>query len=171
MISGHTTVYGAAAFAAVAVVLLVGAGPARPVQAVTYSFDGATWTATLPSPLFDTSTRWVPGDSRSAKFQVLNDTGNDGRVHIIVGGDNNEFVDALTVSINGSNPSEPCEAVKVPAGEQLLVGVTLAMNTAAGNATQNAPADIEVMVQWDDDDETMCSAASGEGTFDRQEGA
>ena len=171
MTSGHTTLYGVAAFAAVAVLLLVGAGPARPAETVTYSVDGVIWTATLSSPLFEESTRWVPGDSRGATFSVFNDTDDDGRLQILVDGENDAFVDALTVSIDGSDPMGRCGAVTVVAGEKRTIGVTLAMESATGNTTQNALADIDVAVRWDAGDETVCSAASDAGLFDRQEGA
>lgn len=36
------------------------------------SRDGATWSATLPGPLFDPAFRWVPGDDETETFFVRN---------------------------------------------------------------------------------------------------
>ncbi|WP_415973024.1 hypothetical protein [Rhodococcus sp. 077-4] len=51
----------AAGCVVLAIVVLIGAGTARPVQAVSYSSDGRTWTPSLAEPLMDSNIRWVPG--------------------------------------------------------------------------------------------------------------
>lgn len=42
------------------------------------SRDGRTWTSSLAEPLFDESTRWVPGHSESARFYVRGNGGTPG---------------------------------------------------------------------------------------------
>jgi hypothetical protein len=37
------------------------------------SVDGATWSHELDRPIFDPSTRWVPGETRASAFLVRND--------------------------------------------------------------------------------------------------
>ncbi|MGO3148184.1 MAG: hypothetical protein ACTIJ6_10960 [Leucobacter sp.] len=65
-------------------VLLTGtlawASPARAVTEspkIELSADGIVWASNLADPLFDSETRWVPGDSRTATFFVRNLGGTD----------------------------------------------------------------------------------------------
>lgn len=58
---------------AVAASLLLGSGAsvasaATAPERVEVSVDGVHWAPALPGPLFDPSTRWVPGDTRTASF-------------------------------------------------------------------------------------------------------
>jgi len=48
------------------------------------SRDGHTWTPTLPGPLFQASTVWVPGDVDTQKFYVRNKTGGQARLGIVI---------------------------------------------------------------------------------------
>jgi hypothetical protein len=41
------------------------------------SNDGVTWSSTLPSPLFDSGFRWVPGDRQQESFWVRNMSTDD----------------------------------------------------------------------------------------------
>ncbi|MFT4188474.1 MAG: hypothetical protein QM621_07805 [Aeromicrobium sp.] len=59
-------------FALFALLLLV-SSPARAAEEIGVSRDGVTWSQTLPTPLFDPSVRWVPGDVRTSTFYVRND--------------------------------------------------------------------------------------------------
>lgn len=159
------------AFVAVAVVVLIGAGPARPGPTVSYGFDGVTWSPELSSPLFDRSIRWVPGDSRSSEFHVFNDTDNDGRLQVFVDSDNAAFRQALTVGIDGRDTTSRCGVVVVGAHEQRVVKATVNAAVEAGNDTQNASAGIDLVLQWDNETSELCSVSSGAGPIDRQEGA
>lgn len=49
---------------------------------VAVSHDGVTWGSNLDQPLFDESIRWVPGDSRMARFYVRNDTDDTARMDV-----------------------------------------------------------------------------------------
>lgn len=55
--------------------VFAGATGASAADGISVSRDGRTWASTLPSPLFDDSVRWVPGDTRVAQFFVRNDSG------------------------------------------------------------------------------------------------
>ena len=55
--------------------IFAGATGASAADGISVSRDGRTWASTLPSPLFDDSVRWVPGDTRVAQFFVRNDSG------------------------------------------------------------------------------------------------
>nr|WP_296773202.1 hypothetical protein [Rhodococcus sp. (in: high G+C Gram-positive bacteria)] len=146
---------------ALAIVVLLGTGSARPAQTVTYSYDGETWNSALPTPLFDKDIRWVPGDRRGAVFHVFNDTDDDGRIQVLVHSDNSYFADALTVSIDGAASAEKCGVVMVGPHEKIIVGATVDMAFGAGNETQNALSDVDIVVQWDNRESVGCGLASG----------
>jgi hypothetical protein len=76
------------ALAAVALaVLLTAPAPVRAADArLDVSMDGRTWSASLPSPLFDPAVRWVPGDSRTARFWVQNGASYPGRLVVAIQG-------------------------------------------------------------------------------------
>lgn len=49
---------------------------------VSLSTDGTTWNSSLPGPLFNEEVRWVPGDTRTERFYVRNDSGVDASMQI-----------------------------------------------------------------------------------------
>ena len=55
--------------------VFAGATGASAADGISVSRDGRTWAPALPSPLFDDAVRWVPGDTRVARFFVRNDSG------------------------------------------------------------------------------------------------
>lgn len=60
-----------------AAILVAAIAPAQHTFASTgilLSNDGTKWAQTLPEPLFDSAIRWVPGDERTSRFYVRNDT-------------------------------------------------------------------------------------------------
>jgi len=48
------------------------------------SNDGVTWAASLPSPLFDSSFRWVPGDGQQRSFWVRNQSSDQAVLDVTV---------------------------------------------------------------------------------------
>ncbi|MGV8873902.1 MAG: hypothetical protein ACOH2Q_15325 [Rhodococcus sp. (in: high G+C Gram-positive bacteria)] len=169
--SHSTTVASGAVFAILAVVVLIGAGPARPLQAVSYSNDGRMWTPTLLEPLFDKDIRWVPGDIRSSTFHVFNDTEEDGRVQLIIDSDDPALGRSLTISIDGVESSSECVSLVLAAGVKRRIDATVGMSVDAGNETQKSTAGVDLIVQWDDQDTAPCLAAAGIGGDDQGEGA
>ena len=170
MMSHSMTVASSAVFTMLAVVVLIGAGPARSLQSVSYSNDGRTWTPTLLEPLFDKDIRWVPGDTRRSTFHVFNDTEKDGRVQLIIASDDPAFVRSLVVSIDGVEPSTECVSLVVAAGEKRRIDAAVGMSVDAGNETQKSTAGIDLVVQWDNQDSAPCLATAGVGGDDQGKG-
>lgn len=144
---------------ALAVVVLLGTGSARPAQTVSYSYDGETWGSTLPTPLFDKDDRWVPGDRRVTTFHVFNDTDNGGRLQVLVTTDNREFGESLKVSIDGAESSTSCSAAYVGAHQKRQIDTTVTMQSRADNVTQNAQSAVDLVVRWDEDNSVDCVSA------------
>lgn len=168
--NANVNVCGAAAFAALAIVVLLGAGPSRPVQSVTYSSDGESWSPVL-GPLFDKDIRWVPGDQRSAQFHVFNDTDDDGRLIVSLDSATADLAKALKVTVAATDQVSECARVSIPAHQRHTVAATVHMDKSAGNATQSATAAVDLVVQWDNRSDELCAASAGAGSMDRPEGA
>lgn len=60
--------------AALIAMVLSPALSAHATEGILLSNNGSDWSQTLAAPLFDESIRWVPGDERTARFYVRNDT-------------------------------------------------------------------------------------------------
>lgn len=169
--SHSTAVASSAVFAMLAVVVLIGAGPARPLQSVSYSNDGRTWTPALLEPLFDKDIRWVPGDTRRSSFHVFNDSDEDGRVQLIIASDDPAFLRSLVISIDGVEASAECVSLVVAAGEKRRIDTAVGMSVDAGNETQKSTAGVDLVIQWDNQDSAPCLASVGIGGDDQGEGA
>ena len=156
----NVSVVAAAGCVVLAIVVLIGAGTARPVQAVSYSSDGRTWTPRLAEPLMDSNIRWVPGDSRISQFHIHNGTDSEGRVQVILDSDSPAFVRALSVSIDGLSFGA-CAQADIAAGAKMRIDTTITMAEAAGNDTRIASAAIDLVVQWDDRATAACPEAVG----------
>lgn len=144
-----------AAFAGIAVVLLLGAG-STPAQTVKYSDDGENWATSFRSPLFDNDIRWVPGDLRESQFHVFNDTDKDGRLWLTLDSDNPAFLRALTVSIGGGELVESCALIALAAGEKNSIDASVAMAESAANDTRTSTARIDLVLQWDNSNSAAC---------------
>lgn len=72
-----------AAVLAIALVALVGVGPAHADNGyIGFSSDGTHWATQLADPLFPASMEWVPGQSEQSSFYVRNDGPTDGRMDV-----------------------------------------------------------------------------------------
>lgn len=169
--TGNATLCWVAGLTTLVIVLLIGAGPSRPVPSVSYSSDGEAWSKTLPDSLFDRDIRWVPGDRRSSEFHVFNDTENDGRLVLFVESRNPAFRERLTLSVEGGGQETHCTYISVPAREKRSVRTTLGMVDNAANETQSATADIDLVVQWDNESNEVCLASALRNPVDGQEEA
>lgn len=149
-----------AVFAGVAVVLFLGAGSTR-AQTVKYSEDGRAWASTLRSTFFGNEIRWVPGDSRESRFHVFNDTDRDGRLWLSLDSDNPAFLRALSISIGDGELVESCAWIDIEAGEKKRIDAEVSMAAAAGNDTRTSIARIDLIVQWDNSNNTECPEFSG----------
>lgn len=146
---------------ALAIVVLLGTGSARPVQTVSYSYDGETWGSSLPTPLFDGEVSWVPGDRRDVRFHVFNDTDTGGRLQVLVNTDDREFGEALRVSILDVESSAPCGVAYVGAHQKRRIDVAVTMAIDAGNRTQNAESRVDLEIRWDNQYDEDCISAVG----------
>ncbi|OZF31312.1 hypothetical protein CH296_13875 [Rhodococcus sp. 14-2496-1d] len=153
-----------AAFAGIAVVLLMGAGPSQAAQTVKYSDDGERWSTDFPSPLYDSDIRWVPGDVRTSQFHVFNDTDRDGRLWLTFGSDNPAFLRALSASIGGGESAESCAWIDLEAGQKKRIDSTITMAGAAKNDTWSSSAAVDLVVQWDNSNRAECPESSGART-------
>ena len=169
--TGNVSVCWVAGFATLACVLLIGAGPSRPVPSVSYSSDAESWSHTLSDPLFDNEIRWVPGDERSTEFYVSNDTEDDGRLVLFVKSPSLALREALTLSVEGGDQETRCTHFLVPAHEKRSVRTTLGMANNAGNETQDAAAGIDLVVQWDNESKDVCLGWAPGNPVDGQEEA
>jgi hypothetical protein len=164
----NVSLVAAAGSVVLAIVVLIAAGTARPVEAVSYSIDGRTWAPRLAEPSSDSNIRWVPGDSRIPQFHIHNATDSDGRVQVVLDSDNPSFTRALSVSIAGHSFGA-CAQVDVAAGERKRIDATITAAAGAGNDTRASSAAIDLVVEWDDRTTPACSEFLGRGL--EQEGA
>ena len=148
------------ALVAIVTLVLIGAGPSRPSPTVSFSSDGLTWSSSLPNPLFDKRIRWVPGDSRTSTFHVFNETDRGGNVQVFATSSNPALVEALEVTIDRAQVNVACAFVEVLPHEKRRIDTTVAMAVNAGNDTQNSSADLDFVVQWDN--ENACSIGAGQ---------
>ena len=156
----NTAVLVIVALVAIVTLVLIGAGPSRPSPTVSFSSDGLTWSSSLPNPLFDKRIRWVPGDSRTSTFHVFNETDRGGNVQVFATSSNPAFVEALEVTIDRAQVNVACAFVEVLPHEKRRIDTTVAMTVNAGNDTQNSAADLDFVVQWDN--ENACSIGAGQ---------
>ncbi|QCB49037.1 hypothetical protein E5720_13010 [Rhodococcus sp. PAMC28707] len=155
--SARVIACGAAACTALAAVLLIGAGPSRPSQSVSYSLDGETWSTTLPVSLFDSDVRWVPGDRRSTSFHIFNDTDDEGRLTVQGHSVSPYFEETLEVAVVGESQASKCARIVVAAREKRLVEAVVHLVSDAGNDTQKETAGTAIVVQWDNRTDELCS--------------
>ena len=145
-----------AAFAGIAVVLLIGAVPTQAAQTIKYSDDGEQWTTDLRASLFDNEIRWVPGDTRHSQFYVFNDTDRDGRLTVSIASDNADFARSLSISLDGKNSSESCFFTAVAVGEKKRIDTAVSMSDASDNNTRTSNAAIDVVMHWDHRNSVAC---------------
>lgn len=64
--------------------------PAHAADELMLSWDRETWSADLSGPVFDPSSRWVPGDDRTRGFWVRNTTSDPARLSVMVAVDDRD---------------------------------------------------------------------------------
>ncbi|WP_338886633.1 hypothetical protein [Rhodococcus sovatensis] len=152
------------ALVAIVTLVLIGAEPSRQTPTVSFSSDGLTWSSSLPNPLFDKRIRWIPGDSRTSTFHVLNETDHGANVQVFATSSNPAFVEALEVTIDRARVNAACAFVEVLPREKRRVDTTVAMAVNAGDDTQNSGADLDFVVQWDNEDACSIGADRNDNT-------
>jgi hypothetical protein len=113
------------------------------------SNDGATWSASLPSPLFDSTFRWVPGDRQQTSFWVRNQSGDKALLDITVLGSSVDSLletGDLEVEVRaGTGPWHATQqvgshklisSISVAAGQKEKVTVAVDFDSASTNHSQ-----------------------------------
>ncbi|WP_369373556.1 hypothetical protein AB1046_06530 [Promicromonospora sp. Populi] len=174
MASGRWTALIAVLVAAPAVVVPAAAGPvhaaALPALAavpavsgdeLVLSVDGRTWAPTVTTPLFDPSLVWVPGDVETGTLYARNASGEQARavVTVLVDGDA-ALVEQVRVRTRLGSAAWTdglrSDVADLTPGEVLPIGLEVAFDPAATNASQQQTARIDVVV-------TLSAAGPDEG--------
>ncbi|MFV0375101.1 MAG: LPXTG cell wall anchor domain-containing protein [Microbacterium sp.] len=142
---------------AVALVLAI-AAPARAAGEIGLSADGVTWGSTLPQPLFDAAIRWVPGDVRTARFYVRNQTADGIRTDVdLVASRVEELITtgdlSIDVRIAGGEwvpttvtGTQRLSSESIPAGGSYPVDVRVRFFKESANVSQSLPLDLQLRV-------------------------
>lgn len=136
------------ALGAATIILLLGAGAPHSQTMKLNDDDEGAWSTSLDGPLFDNDIRWVPGDTRTAEFQVKNGTDADGSLSVHVDGSNVVASEVFTVGLGGVMGQ--CAEVPVPGRSERTVVATVHMSADATNATQKDRSELDVVLQWGD---------------------
>ena len=170
------------AIAALTVALaLVAGGGATAAHAVDYiglSTDGQRWSAHLAAPLFESSARWVPGDSDTAAFYVRNQGPSAGTLRIEVRSDDPDQLlrnddirlQARTgggswVDLVESQAPRRVATSTVPARAQTRLEVRATFDARSGNQSQADRAGLGLAVYLSGD-----SPSPGDGSADGPRG-
>ncbi len=145
---------------AAAGVFALTASPAVAEGELQLSRDGTTWTTDLSDPLFDSTVRWVPGDTRSSSFYVRNVTSQQGRLAVdILDTTTTELIDTGDVSVDAQGAGGAWTAVTeagthrllsdgvVPGGETRRIDVTVSFAATSGNNSQVKTLPLHLRVQ------------------------
>jgi hypothetical protein len=140
---------------------------------VVVSSDGVSWGPQLPAPLFDPSSRWVPGDVRTVSFYVRNRGASSASLRIegrdaVTGELTDERAVTLFARADGGRwqrlrigaMSEPLNVVAVPVGRVSRVEVRALFEPAADNHSKEETADLTFVVGLED------ATATGSGGGD-----
>ena len=145
------------------VVLVAPAAAAHAGSQLGLSYDGQSWSTSLSRPLFDPEVRWVPGDVRTARFYVRNQS--DGRGDLIIAVED-VARDVLTgtgrldiAARVGAGPwseiSSPgmhvlADTDDVPSGTTVPVDVRVSLEDLAPNRTMVLGSDLDFSVTLTD---------------------
>jgi hypothetical protein len=142
-------------------VLVIGtAGPASADPELGLSVDGASWTSDLTVALFDPDIRWVPGDTRSATFQVRNHSGDPAVLTVdVFSTEAHTLLDNGDLTISASGGGGAWRDVSTPGTHRLvsLVGIrpgasspgdiVVAVSPAATNQSMRRDLDLRFRVR------------------------
>ena len=135
------------------------ASPAQAANELGLSLDGVHWSASISSPLFDPSFRWVPGDSETATFFVRNQGETAGDLTVdAVGSSMGNLLDSGDLHIKATGGggkwtvvSEPgnhrlLTAPNIPDGQVVPIKVNVAFDYSSPNSTQLRAAEVNFLV-------------------------
>ncbi|MGA8987300.1 hypothetical protein [Aeromicrobium sp.] len=142
----------------VLVALCSTAAPAAATGELGISHDGVAFAPTFHGPLFDSATRWVPGDSRHATFYVRNQGGTPARMSVDLLGDHvGDLLDSgdltVTASAGGTSGSTTSDRqrrlitlTEVAADEVVPVVVSIDFAFSSPNDTQLRSTDLSFRI-------------------------
>lgn len=161
---------------AVVIAMFSTAAPAAAAGELGISSDGVHFTPTFHGPLFDSATRWVPGDSRTATFYVRNQSPDQASLAVTILGDHmGELLDSGDITITasgGGGVSSPVTngdeqllllASGIDGGETVPVNVTVDFNFDSPNATQYLSTDMNFRVTLTQSSTTPPDNGGGNG--------
>lgn len=132
------------------------AAPAAAADELGVSKDAVTWSSELPGSLFDNSTRWVPGDSRTATFYVRNQSADYGKLTIdILGNHVGTLLDLgvlhITASGGGGFGIPASDGVEhrlymvagIPSGGVVPINITVDFDDTSTNESQLLSTDLK----------------------------
>ena len=107
-----------------ALLVLGSTAPADADPELELTVDGVTCGSDLTVPLFDPDIRWVPGDTRSATFQVRNSSGDPARLSVdILGTAVDTLLDTGRLSVSARGGGSPWQAISTPGTHRLVSAV------------------------------------------------
>lgn len=148
------------------------AAPAAAADELGVSKDAVTWSSELPGSLFDNSTRWVPGDSRTATFYVRNQSADYGKLTIDILGDHvGTLLDLGVLHITASGggfgitASDGVErrlymVAGIPSGDVVPINITVDFDDTSTNESQLLSTDLKFRVALSDDGRVLLPTPS-----------
>lgn len=157
-------------------------GPAAPASAANelgLSSNGTTWSATLPTPLFDPAFRWVPGDVEESSFYVRNQSSETGVLRV-------DMMDTAVRSLMETGDLEVAARVgaadwvavttagaqtlvedeQIPAGGVRRVDVRVSFDPLSPNTSQAQLFDLRFDVNLSQEASVLPPAGPGDGDGD-----
>jgi hypothetical protein len=113
------------------------------------SNDGVTWSASLPSPLFDSTYRWVPGDRQQRSFWVRNQSSDKAVLDVtVLGSSVDSLMDTGDLEVEVRAGTGPWHSTRqagrhklisstdVSVGQQEKITVAVDFDFASANVSQ-----------------------------------
>lgn len=148
---------------------------ARAVEGISFSRDGSSWSSQLADPLFHESLRWVPGDIRTERFWVRNDSPLSARMDVdLIATSVDALIDTgdllIEVRIGGDewhptsvDDTHRLASLSTAAGEAHSVDVRVTFLAEANNQSQTLPLALELRVTLTEDDSNAGTPSDSSG--------
>lgn len=163
--------------AAAASAVILWPAPASAADELGLSNDGSSWSSDLPSPLFDSNFRWVPGDRQERAFWVRNQSDDTAVLDISVLGSSVDSLMAtgdLAVEVRAGSGAwhstrqvgrhELISSMDVSAGQKEKVTVAVDFDFASSNQSQIKNYDLTFEVRLTQDTPGDGGAGENDGS-------
>ena len=162
---------------ALAVTLVVaGRSSAGAADEIGLSLDGVHWSSSITAPLFDPSVHWVPGDTQTATFYVLNRGGTPADLTVdLLDPGAQDLLDSGDLHVTATGGGGTWEVVSqggqhrlltrpdLADGESAPIDVTVAFDADSTNATQVQSAELVFRITLSEAVNGGTDGGSGEG--------